>query len=309
MTLVSLDDIRAAAVRIRDVAVRTPVLDVRGLALKCENLQPMGAFKIRGACNMIAQLPPEARAAGVITYSSGNHGQAVAVVAERFGIPAVIVMPETAPRVKVDGVRRCGAEVIFAGTTTLHRKARAEEEASTRRLTMVPPFDHPWIIAGQGTAGLEILEQWPQVTSVFVPVGGGGLISGVSAAIKQMRGGVRVIGVEPEGAPKMSRSLAAGEIVTLEKTASIADGLLPVRPGELTFAHVREFVDEVVTVPDEAIAAAVRWLFGNARLVAEPSGATALAGALAHSSRGGAAVAVVSGGNVEPAIYADLLRG
>ena len=169
--MVTLDDVRAAAVRIRGVAVRTPLLEVGPLALKCENLQPMGAFKVRGACNMIAQLPPEARAAGVITYSSGNHGQAVALVAQRFGIPAVVVMPETAPAIKVEGVRRYGAEVIFAGTTTLQRKARAEEERDRRGLTMVPPFDDPWVIAGQGTVGLEILEQCPSVTTVFVPGG------------------------------------------------------------------------------------------------------------------------------------------
>src|SRR5688572_31825143 len=206
--LVSLDDIRAAAGRIRGIAVRTPVLEVEDppLALKCENLQPMGAFKLRGACNMIAQLPPEARAAGVITFSSGNHGQAVALVARRFGIRAVVVMPRTAPRVKIDGVRQQGAEVILEGTTSLDRKVRAEAEAASRGLTIVPPFDHPAIIAGQGTVGLELLEQYPQVTTVYVPVGGGGLIAGVSAAIKQMRTGVRVIGVEPEGAPKMTRS-------------------------------------------------------------------------------------------------------
>src|SRR5215208_2457322 len=206
--MVTLDDVRAAAVRIRGVAVRTPLLEVGPLALKCENLQPMGAFKVRGACNHIAQLPPESRAAGVITYSSGNHGQAVALVAQRFGIPAVVVMPETTPRVKVDGVRRYGAETIFAGTTSLHRRRRAEAEAATRGLTMVPPFDHPWIIAGQGTCGLEVLEQYPQVTTIYVPVGGGGLISGIATAAKHMRSTIRIVGVEPEGAAKMSASRA-----------------------------------------------------------------------------------------------------
>jgi threonine dehydratase len=307
--LVTLDDVRAAATRIKGVARRTPVLEVGPLALKCENLQPMGAFKVRGACNMIAQLAPEARAAGVITYSSGNHGQAVALVAQRFGIPAVVVMPETAPPIKVKGVRQYGAEVIFAGTTTLHRQARAEQELTARGLTMVPPFDHPWIIAGQGTAGLEILEQCPNVASVFVPAGGGGLISGVAAAIKGMRAGVRIIGVEPEGAPKMSMSRAAGHAVTLDRTSSIADGLLAVRPGDLTFQHVQAFVDDVITVTDDQIAAGVRWLFGEASLVAEPSGATALAGALAHGSASGISVAIVSGGNVDPADYAKYISG
>jgi threonine dehydratase len=259
----------------------------------------MGAFKIRGACNMIAQLPPEARASGVVTYSSGNHGQAVAMVARQFGIPAVIVMPATAPRVKVDGVRRYGAETIFAGTTLTDRRTRAEAEAARRNLTMVPPFDHPWIIAGQGTIGLEILEQHPHVSAVYVPVGGGGLISGIATAVREMRSGVRVVGVEPRGAAKMSASLAAGSPVTLGRTASIADGLIAVRPGDLTFAHVQRYVDEVVTVDDDAIARGVQWLFTEARIVAEPSGAAALAAVLqAGSAAGASPVAIVSGGNV-----------
>ena len=305
--MITLDDVRAAAVRIRGVAMRTPLLDVGPLSLKCENLQPMGAFKVRGACNMIAQLPPDSRRAGVITYSSGNHGQAVALVAQRFSIPAVVVMPETAPSIKVEGVRRYGAEVIFAGTTTLHRKARAEEELVRRGMTMVPPFDDPWVIAGQGTVGLEILEQRPNVTTVFVPAGGGGLLSGISVAIKGMRSGVRIVGVEPDGAPKMSRSRAAGHPITLDSVESIADGLLAVRPGDLTFEHVQKLVDDVITVSDDQIRAAVRWLFGEANLVAEPSGAAAVAGALAHGVSDGASVAVVSGGNVEPEAYAEYI--
>jgi threonine dehydratase len=278
---------------------------VLGLALKCENLQPSGAFKVRGACNMVAQLPSAARAAGVITYSSGNHGQAIALVARSFGIPAVVVMPETAPRVKVDGVRHFGAEVMFAGTTSADRKARAEDVAASRGLTIVPPFDHPWIIAGAGTVGLEILEQCPQATTIFVPMGGGGQISGVSAAVKGMRAGVRVIGVEPSGAARMSASLAAQHPVTLDRASSIADGLLTLRPGDLTFVHVRAFVDEVVTVDDDAMIDAVRWLFHEAHLVAEPSGAAAVAAALRAGVSG--AVAVVSGGNVDPVAYASYI--
>ena len=304
--LVTLDDIRAAATRIRGVARRTPVLDVDRVTLKCENLQPSGAFKVRGACNMIAQLANDARAAGVITYSSGNHGQAVALVARSFGIPAVIIMPETAPRVKVDGVRHFGAEVIFAGTTSADRKARAEDIAASRGLTIVPPFDHPWIIAGAGTVGLEILEQCPHATTIFVPMGGGGQISGVSAAVKGMRGGVRVVGVEPAGAARMSASLAAQRPVTLERASSVADGLLTLRPGDVTFAHVQAFVDEVVTVDDDAMVAAVRWLFQEAHLVAEPSGAAAVAAALRAGVPG--SVAVVSGGNVDPAAYASYIQ-
>jgi threonine dehydratase len=256
---------------------------------------------------MLLRLGDAARA-GVITYSSGNHGQAVAMAAQSLGIAAVVVMPETATRVKVDGARGFGAEVLFAGTTSLDRKARAEAESVARGLTMVPPFDHPWIIEGAGTVGLEILEQKPEVSAVYVPMGGGGLIAGVSAAIKQARPAVRVIGVEPAGAPKMTASLAAGRAVTLDKTASVADGLLALRPGELTFAHVRAFVDEVVTVSDEAIVSAIGWLFRNARLVAEPSGAVTTASILQAGKRIQAGtVAIVSGGNVSAEDYVRYL--
>ncbi len=311
MSIVSLDAIRAAADRIRGIARRTPVIDLsdqagRPLWVKFEPQQPGGAFKIRGAVNMLMQLTPDQRARGVITYSSGNHGQAVALAAARLGGPAVIVMPTTAPAVKVAGVRRWGAEVILEGTTSNDRRRRAEDEASRRGLTMVPPFDHEWIIAGQGTCGLEILEQVPDVEIVAVPVGGGGLLSGIAAAIRPSRPDVRVIGVEPAGAPKMSRSLAAGHPVTLDSTSSIADGLLPVRPGDLTFDHVRALVDWVETVDDALIARAVGWLYSEARLVAEPSGAATVAAALwpaADSPLGDRTrrlVAVVSGGNVAP---------
>lgn len=318
--LVSLEEIEAAAERIRGITVRTPLVAVgsdgggagAGFSLKCESFQPMGAFKIRGAANMLARLGEEARR-GVITYSSGNHGQAVALAAQRRGISAVVVMPETASRVKVDAARRYGAEVTFAGTTSLDRKAAAEAIAAERGLTMVPPFDHPWIVAGAGTVGLEILEQHPGVTAVYVPMGGGGLVAGVSAAIKLKRPEVRVIGVEPFGAAKMTASRSAGEPVTLPRTASIADGLLALRPGELTFAHVQAFVDEIVTVSEDAIRDAIGWLFSEARLVAEPSGAVATAGVLAAgaSARGGAVagmVAVVSGGNVSAEDFAGYLR-
>src|SRR5262245_35145229 len=188
-------------------------------------MQPMGAFKIRGALNMLSQLPREQLSRGVITYSSGNHGQAVALAAQALGVPAMIVMPTTAPAVKVSGARSYGAEVVFEGTTSLDRQRRAEREAAGRGLTIIPPFDHEMIIAGQGTVGLEILEQRPDVATVLVEVGGGGLSSGLSAAIKQRKPSVRVIGVEPEGAAKMSKSLAAGHPITLDRTASIADGL------------------------------------------------------------------------------------
>jgi threonine dehydratase len=271
----------------------------------------MGAFKIRGACNMMAQLSSEELARGVVTYSSGNHGQAVALAARERGVRAVIVMPTTAPAVKIEGARGYGAEVLFAGTTSGDRKAHAEALAAERGLTIVPPFDHPWIIAGQGTAGLEILDQAPDIGAVFVPVGGGGLISGVSTAIKSVNPAVRIIGVEPEGAAKMSRSLAAGKPVTLDRTSSIADGLLTMRPGDLTFAHVQAHVDQVVTVTEEALRHAVAWLSQHARLVVEPSGAATVAavslGLGAADTPPGRVVAVISGGNVEPAAFAGYL--
>lgn len=313
-TIVALDEIRAAAERIRGVAARTPLLDTPAFALKCEHLQPMGAFKLRGAFNMLARMVAEAastgdaRVPGVITYSSGNHGLAVALAAGRLGLPAVVVMPETAPAIKVEGVRRHGAEVIFAGTTSADRKVRAEAEAAARGLAMVPPFDHPWIIAGAGTCGLEILEQRPDVSTVYVPVGGGGLISGVSAALKQAKPDVRVIGVEPAGAARMAASRAAGRPVTLDRAVSIADGLLVLRPGDLTFGHVQAFVDDLVTVTDEAIVGAMRWLVCEANVTAEPSGAASVAAALQAGAAGDRrTVAVVSGGNVSPEDFAALV--
>ena len=306
MTLVTLDEIRAARERIRSIAKVTPLVDVSSLAgrrlwLKCESLQPGGAFKIRGAYNMVAQLTDDQRKRGVITYSSGNHGQAVALAARALGAPAVVVMPTTAPAIKVEGAKGFGAEVIFAGTTSLHRRAKAEEEAAARGLTMVPPFDHEWIIAGQGTLGLELLEQLPDLATVLVPIGGGGLVSGVAAAIKQSRPDVAVIGIEPSGAASMKNAIDAGEVRTLENPKSIADGLMAVRPGELNFVHVRQFVDRIDTVEDAEIAAAVRWLFVGAKIVSEPSGAATVAAALRESATyAPPVVAIVSGGNIAP---------
>ncbi len=306
MKLVTLDQISAARERIRQAAKVTPLVDVSNVAgrplwLKCESLQPGGAFKIRGAYNMVAQLPEEQRRRGVITYSSGNHGQAVALAARALGAPAVVVMPTTAPKIKVEGAKAFGAEVVFEGTTSLHRRARAEAIAAERGLTMVPPFDHEWIIAGQGTLGLEILEQLPSVKTVLVPIGGGGLVSGVSAAIRQARQDVTVVGIEPSGADGMRRSIAAGEVQTLEGSMSVADGLMAARPGDLNFAHVQRFVDRIDTVDDAEIIDAVRWLFVRAKMVAEPSGAATVAAALRSSASYTApVVAIVSGGNLDP---------
>ena len=315
MTIVSLDEIRAARERIKPMARVTPLLDVSAIAgrplfLKCESQQPGGAFKIRGAYNMISQLPADERARGVITYSSGNHGQAVAISAHALGAPSVVVMPTTAPPVKVEGAKKFGAEVVFAGTTTLDRKARAEEIAAQRNLVMIPPFDEEQIIAGQGTLGLEILEQCPNAATILVPIGGGGLISGVAAAVKQAQPGVAVVGVEPAGAASMKASVDAGEVRTLERVQSIADGLLAVRPGELNFAHVRRFVDRLITVEEDEIAAALKWLFREAKIVAEPSGAVTVAALLARAIEPhGRVGAIVSGGNVGAARFAELVAG
>ena len=317
MTLTTEQDLRDAIARVRGFARRTPVLDLtdlagRSLLLKCEHHQPAGAFKIRGASNAIAALPPDALKRGVVTYSSGNHGQAVSLAAQRLGVPAVIVMPKTAPQIKVDGVKRYGGEVILEGTTTMDRKKRAEHEVATRGLTMIPPFDDARVIAGQGTCALEIMEQVPDVAAIVVPVGGGGLLSGVAAAVKLMKPSIKVIGVEPAGAAKMSASLAAGHPVTLEKTSSIADGLMPVRPGDLTFAHTKQFVDAVITVDDAQIAKAALWLFFEAKQVVEPSGAATTAAVMNGlidpflAGAQGPVVAIVSGGNVSPATIAAL---
>jgi threonine dehydratase len=300
------------------IARTTPILDAspqagRSLFLKCESHQPGGAFKIRGATNMLMQLTADALRRGVITYSSGNHGQAVSLASSRLGAPAVIVMPVTAPAIKIEGVKRWGGEVILEGRTSADRRKRAESEAASRGLTIVPPFDHEWIIEGQGTCGLEILQQAPDVEVVVVPIGGGGLISGVAAAIKQLRPDVAVVGVEPAGAAKMTASLAAGHPVTIDRAESIADGLIPVRPGDLTFEHVQALVDGVVTVEDAAIARATLWLFFEAKQVVEPSGAATVAAVLwpaddsPLADRTKRTVAILSGGNVAPETLTGLM--
>jgi threonine dehydratase len=323
--LVTLDEIRAAALRIRGAIRRTPLLPadpsagaIPGAAsdlwLKCECLQFAGAFKLRGAYNFIASLAPEAREAGVVTYSSGNHAQGVAYAARAFGVPAIVVMPVDAPPVKAAAVRRLGARLEQAGLTTNERKAHAEELLAEVGGTMVPPFDHRHIIAGQGTVGLEIVEQLRaaserrgeeiRAAKIVVPIGGGGLVSGVAVAIRTLVPDATIVGVEPEGAPKMSRSLDAGQPITLETVDTIADGLKPVRPGDLTFQHTRDLVERVTTVDDASIRDAVLWCHRQ-RLVVEPSGAAAIAamasGRVKPASRG-ATVAVLSGGNLDPAI-------
>jgi len=325
--LVTIDAIRTAAERIRPVAVRTPLLSAwldrpggTRVWLKCESLQHAGAFKLRGAYNFIASLEASERAAGVVTYSSGNHAQAVAWCAREFGVRATVVMPVDAPPIKRDAVIAMGGEVEQVGTTTTERKRRAEEVAAERGGAMVPPFDDPTIIAGQGTVGLEIVEQLAAARErgesagppglVVVPIGGGGLVSGVAAAMRALSPDARVVGVEPEGAPKMRRSLDAGEPVTLPAVDTIADGLKPVRPGDLTFAHVRDLVDDVVTLTDASIRAAVLWCYGR-RLVVEPSGAASVAALLSgrvNSAASGETVAVLSGGNLDPGLLGRWMR-
>jgi threonine dehydratase len=308
-------DLREARLRVARGARPTPVLLSETLseryghkvALKCENLQAGGAFKMRGATNFIAQIDEGARSRGVITFSSGNHGIAVAHAGRRAAAPAVVVMPETAPAVKLERVRALGAEVHLVGPTSLDRQARAEAIREERGLTMVPPFDHPWIIAGQSSCGVEILEQMPEVGTVLVPVGGGGLISGIALACGYHRAGIRVIGVEPEGAAKMGASLRAGAPVTLPAVQSIADGLLPSRPGDLTFSIVRRLVADLVTVTDEAIRDAASFLLKTEHLLVEWSGAVGVAALLSGATRtyDVPTVVVLSGGNVDPA---DILR-
>lgn len=308
--LVTLDSIRAAAQAIAPVAVRTRLLPADDLTerlgvpvwVKPENLQRVGAFKLRGAYYLVSQIAagPE-RVAGVITYSSGNHGQAVAFAARQFGLRAVIVMPETVTPAKRAGVERLGGEVVLAGRTSRDRHAKAMELAEAQRLAVVPPFDHPAIIAGQGTVGLEIIEDCPEAGTVVVPTGGGGLSAGVATAIKALRRATGVITVEPDGAPKFARSFAAKQRVVLDKTGSVADGLITLAVGELNFEHLIRSVDRAETVDDAAITAAVRFALDRLKLVVEPSGAATLAFLMdqPRGSLSGPVVAVISGGNIE----------
>lgn len=317
-TLVTLEDIRSAAGAIEGVAVRTPLIPSWELAersgaaevhLKCENLQRTGSFKFRGGYNFLSRLAPEERERGVITYSSGNHAQAVALSARLHGVRAVVVMPVTAPAIKRERTLEYGAEVVLEGTTSIHRKVRAEAIAADQGLTMVPPFDHPWIIAGQGTAGLEIADDAPGVDLALVCVGGGGLLSGTAAALKARNPGVTVVGVEPEGAASMQAARNAGGPVTLDRIETIADGLAPVRTGDLTFRHASSLVDEVVTVSDEAIREAARFLVLRQKLMVEFSGAATTAALLSGvvPVEGRRVALLVSGGNMDASVLQGLM--
>jgi threonine dehydratase len=320
--LVGIDEIRAAAGRIARYAVRTPLLAPplgdrwAGLYLKPEVLQPMGAFKIRGAVNAVAALDPEVRTRGVVAHSSGNHAQAVAFAARAFGIAAHIVIPDNAPTRKVEATRAYGATVDLVPVA--ERVTRAEQVARETGMTMIPPFDDRDVIAGQGTIGLEIAEDAANldvpVAAVLVPVSGGGLISGIAAALAALAPEVAVIGVEPELAGDAAESFRAGRRIAwrAEETGrTCADGLRVPCVGELPWAHIRSYVRDIITVTEDEILAATRALALDARIVAEPSGAASVAAHLFHGAElpAGARVAVVSGGNVDPALLGRLLGG
>jgi threonine dehydratase len=308
-SLVSLHEIQAAARVLRGVAVRTPLLPADDLSarlgggaifVKPEMLQRGGAFKFRGAYTFLAGLSPEARARGVIAPSSGNHAQAVAFAARIFGIHATLVMPTTVTAAKRAGVERLGGRVELAGITTADRMERAQQLANESGSVLVPPYDDARIIAGQGTAGLEIVEDLPDVGTVLVPVGGGGLSAGVATAVKLLVPSARVIGVEPVGAPKLTRARAAGAPVKLDSTGGMADGLLATQIGTIPFAHHAAYIDEVVTIEDAELAPAMRYLLDRLKIVTEPSGAITVAAL--QSGRvepRGNTVAVLSGGNIE----------
>jgi threonine dehydratase len=322
--LVSMADIRAAVARIASIAVKTPLVRApfpgiaghgtsREIWLKAESLQPIGAFKIRGAANKILQLTPEEIARGVITYSSGNHAQGVAYAARAVSAKAVIVMPSNAPAIKRAATLALGAEVVDVGVASSERLAKAEELVLEHGYVVIPPYDDEQIIAGQGTCGLEIVEALPDVDLVLVPVSGGGLLSGVAAAVKQLRPQAKVFGVEPELAGDTAESFRTGKVVTwgAELTSrTIADGLRTQSVGQRNFAHIQAFVDGIITVSEAEIRAAMRAIVVTARLVPEPSGAVAAAALLFHAAELPAyrnAVAVVSGGNVDPAQLAEIL--
>lgn len=313
--LISLDDIRTAQGRIASRVHRTPTLSSESLtamlgyrlSFKAELFQRTGSFKVRGVLNRLCTLPAEALAHGLITLSAGNHGAALAWAATASGTRAMVVMPATAVPSKVDAVRAYGGEPVLTPGNLLGECQRLERE---RGLTLVHPFDDPVIIAGQGTLGLEILDDVPDADVVIVPVGGGGLISGVAAAVKQMRPATRLVGVEPSGADVMSRSLAAGSPAHLDGQHTIADGLAAPFAGALTFAHVRQFVDTIVRVEDADIIRALGLILQRLKLAAEPAGAAALAAVLtgaANIERDARVVCVISGGNMDPGVLKRIL--
>lgn len=320
-TLVTLADIQAARARIAGVAIHAPLAPYPSEAtggrlwLKLESLQPMGAFKIRGAYNAIASLTPEERASGVVAHSSGNHAQAVAYAARALGTKATVVMPENAPKIKLDRTRGYGAEVVVVGNASAERARVCAELAARHGYAEILPYDDARVIAGQGTLGAEIAEDLPDVDLVLAPVSGGGLISGVAVALKAMLPRARVVGVEPALAADAQASLRAGHIVAFpaEQTAqTIADGLRVNKVGAMTWPHIQAYVDDIVAVSEDEIRDAMRALAFEARVLAEPSGAVTTAAWLYHRAElptSARAVAVVSGGNCDPAQLAAILGG
>jgi len=319
--MISLSDLKAAQSRLHGVAARTRLLEFdqsadqsRRLFLKLENLQPIGAFKLRGAYNKIASLTPEERARGVISYSSGNHAQGVAYAARALGVKAVIVMPANAPAIKREATAALGAEIVTVGPASSERQQKAEELAGEHGYAIVPPFNDEQIIAGQGTIGLEILEDLPRVETVLVPVGGGGMISGIATAIKLSKPNTKIIGAEPELAADAQASLRSGKIAQFpaeQVSQTMADGLRTQSVGPINFEHMRAYVDDIVTVSEDEIWRAARLLASNPKTVAEPSGAVAVAAFLFHRNelpRTKLNVAVISGGNIDPDLL-DELRG
>lgn len=315
----TLDDVRAAAARLEGIAHRTPVLTSRTLDarvgaevfIKCENFQRVGAFKFRGAYNAAVQLPPEQLAKGIAAFSSGNHAQAVALAARELGTTAVILMPEDAPRSKLEATLGYGAEVVTYDRYKQERTALGEDLARDRGLALIPPYDHLDVIAGQGTAALELLEDTGELDALVVPVGGGGLIAGSAVVAKSLHPAVRVIGVEPEAGDDTKRSLESGARVTIPVPRTIADGQVLPAPGEITFALNQRLVDAIALVSDEEIVDAMRFAFERLKIVLEPSGATPLAALLSgRVEKLPPRVGVIaSGGNIDARRFSELTGG
>lgn len=316
-TDISFREIECAAARIKPIARRTPVLHSDALDekcgakvfLKCENLQRGGAFKIRGASNFVFQIPPDQRPKGVVTFSSGNHGQAVAIAAKSVGAPATIVMPEDAPRSKMEATRSHGPRIVTYNRLTEDRTAIGQRIAEESGATLVPPYDHPWTIAGQGTAALELLDDEPELDALVVPIGGGGLISGCAIAAHHRTSGLRVFGVEPEDANDTYLSMSAGRRTSISPPATIADGLRVPTPGEITFPIIQRHVEDVILVTDEEIRRAILVLLETLKIVVEPSGAASAAAVLFHKlpkdvRRVGV---ILSGGNIDREMLSDIL--
>jgi threonine dehydratase len=317
--MVTLDDIRLAHSRLHGIAVRTPLVrcftgDETAFYLKPESFQPIGSFKLRGAYNKIASIPEADRKRGVVSYSSGNHAQGVAYAARALGVKCVIVMPRSAPKVKMDATEALGAEIITVGAGSDERMKKAEELAEQHGYIIVPPYNDEQIIAGQGTVGLEIIHDLAYVDLVLCPIGGGGLISGVATAIKLSGSRAKVIGVEPELANDAQQSFRAGHVVTIppdRASSTLADGLRTQSIGPINFEHIRKYVDDVITITETEIRSAMRRIVTTARIVAEPSGAVTFAAWLFHRTQlpeSSKAVAIVSGGNLEPELLAETLK-